>query len=73
VSEDLPPHIVEAAKAIAIWAVEENVLDLRLHGVRLTIDNNSTPHCITCQCNKINQEARVPDNKMSRSWHKDGE
>lgn len=29
-------------------------------------------HCSTCQCNHLNDEAqrRVPDNPMSRSWHR---
>lgn len=27
-------------------------------------------HCTTCQCLAIHDEKHVPDNAMSRSWHK---
>lgn len=29
----------------------------------------SGAHCATCQCNKINPTAPVPENPRSKSWH----
>jgi hypothetical protein len=34
-----------------------------------SIRAETSPHCVTCQCNRINQPAPVPGNEMSKAWH----
>jgi len=66
-----------------VWAKVDNILDLSLMPGTDVYENPITsgawlawiarsrlqPHCVTCQCARIDPDKPVPKNELSRPWH----